>query len=103
MVYYQVRFTSVRIHWPKHVLIDRLFKQAGIGTYTTPQIATPIMAKISKTLDTMIAWNMDAHVMSEYAVRVDRLRLAHVASQAGTSFSCRTVSFKTLLMHRMEC
>ena len=37
--------------------------QAGIGTYTTPEIATPGMARISKTLDMAIAWNLDAHVM----------------------------------------
>lgn len=40
-----------------------VYYQAGIGTYTTPQVATPFMAKISKTLDEMIAWNLDAHVI----------------------------------------
>ena len=40
-----------------------LLAQAGIGTYTTPQIATPMMAKISKTLDEAVAWNLDHHVM----------------------------------------
>ncbi|KAG5638609.1 hypothetical protein H0H81_011499 [Sphagnurus paluster] len=39
------------------------YYQAGIGTYTNPEIATPLMAKISKTLDEAIAWNLDAHVM----------------------------------------
>ncbi|KAL0577269.1 hypothetical protein V5O48_004726 [Marasmius crinis-equi] len=43
-----------------------VYYQAGIGTYTTPQIATPFMAKISKTLDEMIAWNLDSHVMGGY-------------------------------------
>ncbi|GLB40817.1 putative uncharacterized alpha/beta hydrolase domain (DUF2235) [Lyophyllum shimeji] len=42
------------------------YYQAGIGTYTTPKIATPMMAKISKTLDEAIAWNLDAHVMDGY-------------------------------------
>ncbi|GJJ14135.1 hypothetical protein Clacol_008393 [Clathrus columnatus] len=40
-----------------------VYYQAGIGTYTVPEIATPGMAKLSKTLDMMIAWNLDAHVM----------------------------------------
>ncbi|CAK5266860.1 unnamed protein product [Mycena citricolor] len=43
-----------------------VYYQAGIGTYTTPQIATPMMSKFSKILDEMIAWNLDAHVMGGY-------------------------------------
>ncbi|KAG5340142.1 hypothetical protein E4T56_gene19446 [Termitomyces sp. T112] len=43
-----------------------VYYQAGIGTYTSPKIATPLAAKISKTLDEMIAWNLDAHVMDGY-------------------------------------
>ncbi|KAL0577577.1 hypothetical protein V5O48_004409 [Marasmius crinis-equi] len=43
-----------------------VYYQAGIGTYTTPQIATPLMARISKALDEAIAWNLDAHVMDGY-------------------------------------
>ena len=37
--------------------------QSGIGTYTIPQIATPLYAGVSKALDEMIAWNLNAHVM----------------------------------------
>ncbi|KAG6810882.1 hypothetical protein H0H92_009974 [Tricholoma furcatifolium] len=40
--------------------------QAGIGTYESPQVATPLGAKISKTLDEMIAWNLSSHVMDGY-------------------------------------
>ncbi|KAF9076955.1 hypothetical protein BDP27DRAFT_1414085 [Rhodocollybia butyracea] len=36
---------------------------AGIGTYTSPEIATPLRAKISKTIDMAIGWYLDAHVM----------------------------------------
>ncbi|KAF9257707.1 hypothetical protein L218DRAFT_1016003 [Marasmius fiardii PR-910] len=43
-----------------------VYYQAGIGTYTNPQIATPIGAKVSKALDEAIAWNLDAHVMGGY-------------------------------------
>lgn len=57
MAYYQV---YIRVH--ASTVVDSR-GQAGIGTYTTPEIATPMMAKISKTLDMMIAWNLDAHVM----------------------------------------
>lgn len=82
MVYYQV----LCLFRPKN--LDVLpcvpsLPQAGIGTYTTPQIATPLMSKMSKvvvypnahlelltdmrltvqTLDAAVAWNLDAHVM----------------------------------------
>lgn len=43
-----------------------VYYQAGIGTYTIPQIATPMWSNFSKTLDEMIAWNLDAHVMAGY-------------------------------------
>ncbi|KAJ3573149.1 hypothetical protein NP233_g2619 [Leucocoprinus birnbaumii] len=43
-----------------------IYYQAGIGTYTIPQVAKPMMAKIHKVLDTMIGVHLDAHVMSGY-------------------------------------
>ncbi|KAJ7912904.1 hypothetical protein B0H13DRAFT_1613010 [Mycena leptocephala] len=43
-----------------------VYYQAGIGTYTSPQIATPLMSKFSKFIDEAIAWNLDAHVMDGY-------------------------------------
>ncbi|KAF9039699.1 hypothetical protein BDZ89DRAFT_981890 [Hymenopellis radicata] len=43
-----------------------VYYQAGIGTYTAPQIATPFMSKILKFIDEAIAWNLDAHVMGGY-------------------------------------
>ncbi|KAJ7483420.1 hypothetical protein FB451DRAFT_1393527 [Mycena latifolia] len=43
-----------------------VYYQSGIGTYTSPKVATPFLTKISLTLDAMIAWNLDAHVMAGY-------------------------------------
>ncbi|KAI0370474.1 hypothetical protein BV20DRAFT_1035927 [Pilatotrama ljubarskyi] len=43
-----------------------VYYQAGIGTYTTPQLSTSLGQAASKILDEMIAWNLDAHVMSGY-------------------------------------
>ena len=37
--------------------------QAGIGTYTATQIATPTGAKLSKTIDMMVGKHLDAHVI----------------------------------------
>jgi hypothetical protein len=80
MVYYQVTnfLLDLQISLLKHA-------QAGIGTYTNPEIATPMMAKLSKVrlselwqlcvpnfplqlLDEAIAWNLDAHVMGTFSI-----------------------------------
>ncbi|KAG6871939.1 hypothetical protein C0995_014721 [Termitomyces sp. Mi166 len=41
-----------------------VYYQAGIGTYTIPQIAKPMMAKVHKAIDSMIGIHLNAHVMS---------------------------------------
>ncbi|KAJ8085202.1 hypothetical protein AAF712_003504 [Marasmius tenuissimus] len=46
--------------------LQLVYYQAGIGTYTIPQIAKPMAAKFSKMLDMMIGVHLDAHVMSGY-------------------------------------
>ncbi|KAF8650269.1 hypothetical protein AX16_005323 [Volvariella volvacea WC 439] len=43
-----------------------VYYQAGIGTYTIPQIAEPMMAKFHKAMDAMIGKHLNAHVMSGY-------------------------------------
>ncbi|KAK7062837.1 hypothetical protein VNI00_000332 [Paramarasmius palmivorus] len=40
-----------------------VYYQARIGTYTSPQVATPLMSKAVRTLDEMVALHLDAHVM----------------------------------------
>ncbi|KIK76154.1 hypothetical protein PAXRUDRAFT_170739 [Paxillus rubicundulus Ve08.2h10] len=56
-------FSMLRKDDPSQQLV---YYQAGIGTYTIPQIATPLMAKISKTIDLMVGSHLDAHVMGGY-------------------------------------
>ncbi|KAI0268250.1 hypothetical protein BC834DRAFT_683471 [Gloeopeniophorella convolvens] len=51
-----------------------VYYQAGIGTYTIPQIATPWMAKLEKTIDAAIANHLDAHVMSGYEFLMENYR-----------------------------
>lgn len=43
-----------------------VYYQAGIGTYESPKIPTPVLSKMSKILDEMVAWNLDAHLMDGY-------------------------------------
>ena len=37
--------------------------QTGIGTYTSPQLVTPVGRAVSMTADKMFAWNLSAHVI----------------------------------------
>lgn len=43
-----------------------VYYQAGIGTYTTPQVATPFLSKLSKMVDVAIAKSLHSHVMGGY-------------------------------------
>lgn len=43
-----------------------VYYQAGIGTYTIPQIAKPMMAKLHKIMDSMVGVHLNAHVMGTY-------------------------------------
>ncbi|KAF8957353.1 hypothetical protein BDZ97DRAFT_1847069 [Flammula alnicola] len=43
-----------------------VYYQAGIGTYVSPQIATPIGSKLSKVLDEAVAWDLHSHMMDGY-------------------------------------
>ncbi|KIK36776.1 hypothetical protein CY34DRAFT_26234 [Suillus luteus UH-Slu-Lm8-n1] len=46
--------------------LQMVYYQAGIGTYSIPEMATPMMAKVSKTVDMMIGNHLNAHVMGGY-------------------------------------
>ncbi|KAG6904771.1 hypothetical protein DXG01_007302, partial [Tephrocybe rancida] len=45
---------------------DRNKQMAGIGTYISPKVAALLTTKLSKALDEMFVWNLNAHVMSGY-------------------------------------
>jgi hypothetical protein len=49
--------------------------QAGIGTYSIPEMATPMMAKMSKTVDMMIGNHLNAHVMGQLSFYSFLIRL----------------------------
>ncbi|KAF8066480.1 hypothetical protein FPV67DRAFT_1494961 [Lyophyllum atratum] len=53
---------------------QRVYYQAGIGTYCSPAIASPLKAKIAKVLDLAIAWNLSAHVMDGYEFLMQNYR-----------------------------
>ncbi|KAJ7206403.1 hypothetical protein GGX14DRAFT_367258 [Mycena pura] len=43
-----------------------VYYQAGIGTWSNPQVATPLWSKVNKMLDEAIACHLDTHVMGGY-------------------------------------
>ncbi len=62
MVYYQVRAVH-DLDRDRRVNQCAYPAQAGIGTYTSPQLVTSLGQAVSKTLDEAVAWNLDTHVM----------------------------------------
>lgn len=59
LVYYQVIFlSSLRVKSPSSCT----FVQAGIGTYTSSVLKTPVVEGVSKLLDQMVAYNLDDHI-----------------------------------------
>ncbi|XP_006462906.1 hypothetical protein AGABI2DRAFT_224560 [Agaricus bisporus var. bisporus H97] len=43
-----------------------VYYQSGIGTYTSSKAVAPWWSAFQKTLDEMVAWNLDSHVMGGY-------------------------------------
>jgi hypothetical protein len=48
LVYYQVRYLCLNCNV---LLTDNVSRQAGLGTYTSPQIMTPIISTIAEVCD----------------------------------------------------
>ncbi|KAH9480835.1 hypothetical protein JR316_0007437 [Psilocybe cubensis] len=78
-----------------------VYYQAGIGTYTTPQIATPFMSKISQTLDMMIAWNLDAHIMGGYEFLMQNYRAGDRICIFGFSRGAYTARCLAGMIHKV--
>ncbi|KAH8825576.1 hypothetical protein DL96DRAFT_1817098 [Flagelloscypha sp. PMI_526] len=56
-------FTALKKDAPSKQLV---YYQSGIGTYTIPQVATPFAAKLKKLISSMVANDLDGHVMAGY-------------------------------------
>ncbi|KDR70831.1 hypothetical protein GALMADRAFT_102896 [Galerina marginata CBS 339.88] len=64
-------FTMLRKDRPEQQMV---YYQAGIGTYTIPQIAKPLTAKFHKLMDAMVGVHLDAHVMGGYEFLMQNCR-----------------------------
>ncbi|KAJ7157325.1 hypothetical protein C8R46DRAFT_1225920 [Mycena filopes] len=47
-----------------------VYYQAGIGTYSVPEIARPWLAKFHRALDAMLGSHLNAHVMDQYGDKI---------------------------------
>ncbi|KAJ7447203.1 hypothetical protein FB451DRAFT_1290648 [Mycena latifolia] len=56
-------FTMLKKDDKSHQLV---YYQAGIGTYTIPEIAHPKLAKLHRAVDAMLGSHLNAHVMGGY-------------------------------------
>ncbi|KAI0782398.1 hypothetical protein BC629DRAFT_1289259 [Irpex lacteus] len=54
-----------------HNVEQKVYYQAGIGTYTSPWFLTSLARNFSKALDKAIAWNLNTHVQEAYKYIMD--------------------------------
>ncbi|KAF8644105.1 hypothetical protein AX16_008690 [Volvariella volvacea WC 439] len=78
-----------------------VYYQAGIGTWTSPQIATPMVAGISKKLDEAIAWNLDAHIMDGYEFLMQNYKVGDRICLFGFSRGAYTASCLAGMIHKV--
>ncbi|TFK49640.1 hypothetical protein OE88DRAFT_361764 [Heliocybe sulcata] len=78
-----------------------VYYQAGIGTYTVPQIATPFWTTISKTVDMMIAWNLDAHAMGGYEFLMENYQAGDKICIFGFSRGAYTARALAGMIHKV--
>ena len=89
LVYYQVCAKCVRVPCITAELTYSI--KAGIGTYTVPQIATPIRSKIAKTVDMMIGSSLHHHVMGGYEFTMENCKSVSLSSDS--AIQLHTVPF----------
>ncbi|CCL98902.1 uncharacterized protein FIBRA_00909 [Fibroporia radiculosa] len=78
-----------------------VYYQAGIGTYTIPEIATPMWANFSETMDMMIAWNLDAHVMGGYEFLMNNYQAGDKICLFGFSRGAYTARAVAGMVHKV--
>ncbi|KIP04112.1 hypothetical protein PHLGIDRAFT_110018 [Phlebiopsis gigantea 11061_1 CR5-6] len=78
-----------------------VYYQAGIGTYTIPQIATPLWSNFSKTVDAAIAWNMHSHVMEGYRFLMENYQAGDKICLFGFSRGSYTARSLAGMLHKV--
>ncbi|KAI6031125.1 hypothetical protein PISMIDRAFT_441682 [Pisolithus microcarpus 441] len=78
-----------------------VYYQAGIGTYTIPQMVTPFYAKLSKTIDLMVGNHLDAHVMSGYEFLMQNYQAGDKICLFGFSRGAYTARALAGMLHKV--
>lgn len=76
--------------------VDTWTRKTGIGTYVAKHgsvLFTPIVKKISKLLDTAVAWNLASHTQCSYSITALLTRDLRVLLSAGYEFLMQHCSY----------
>ncbi|KAF7302364.1 Zn(2)-C6 fungal-type domain-containing protein [Mycena chlorophos] len=78
-----------------------VYYQAGIGTYTIPEIAHPWMAKVHRTVDMMLGSHLNAHVMGGYEFLMQNYRKGDKICLFGFSRGAYTARALAGMLHKV--
>ncbi|OBZ76826.1 hypothetical protein A0H81_02949 [Grifola frondosa] len=79
-----------------------VYYQAGIGTYTVPEVVTSMTIKFRKTVDCMFASHLDAHVMGGYEFLMQNYRPGDKICLFGFSRGAYTARALAGMIHKIE-
>ncbi|CAA7265053.1 unnamed protein product [Cyclocybe aegerita] len=91
-------FSMLKKDDPREQLV---YYQAGIGTYTIPQIAKPMMAKLHKVMDSMVGVHLNAHVMGGYEFLMQNYEAGDKISLFGFSRGAYTARALAGMIHKV--
>ncbi|KAI8981359.1 hypothetical protein BD414DRAFT_492433 [Trametes punicea] len=78
-----------------------VYYQSGIGTYVTPQVASPLRAKVDRLLDEMVAWNLASHVQGGYEFLMQNYRAGDKICLFGFSRGAYTARALAGMIHKV--
>ncbi|KAH8828680.1 hypothetical protein DL96DRAFT_1013941 [Flagelloscypha sp. PMI_526] len=78
-----------------------VYYQPGIGTYTATHFFTPIASAASKTIDMMVAWSLDDHVMRGYEFLMQNYRAGDRICIFGFSRGAYTARSLAGMIHKV--
>ncbi|TFK61376.1 hypothetical protein BDN72DRAFT_849746 [Pluteus cervinus] len=78
-----------------------VYYQAGVGTYTSPLVTTPIFGKLAKLADEAVAWYLDQHVKDGYTFLMQTYRPGDKISLFGFSRGAYTARALAGMLHKV--
>ncbi|KAG1818458.1 uncharacterized protein BJ212DRAFT_1446354 [Suillus subaureus] len=77
------------------------YYQAGVGTYFSPGVVSPMFIWLAKILDEAFAWYLDAHVMEGYRFLMDNYRPGDKICLFGFSRGAYTARALAGMLHKV--